>query len=189
MNRNPIYFYCTRNPAEPERGNPETILRSLVRQLSNQPPDGALLDPVQNTYQAREKDGFAAGPLTIEESTNLIIELCHKRQLTTIVVDALDECEPVLREELLSAFNDILQASEGLVKILVSSRNERDIVCHLEGCINLEIQASNNQADIVHFVRTELDTLIQNKALLSGRVSRKLRQEMELILCEGASGM
>ena len=140
----PCYFYCARNVTEPERANPAAILRSLVRQLSCLQTDGGILDPVRKVYEARQRDGFAAGPLTITESTALIIELTQSRQLTTIVVDALDECDQLLRGELFDALTEILQSSNGLVKILVSSRNERDIISELNGCLNLGIEAKKN---------------------------------------------
>ena len=188
-NPNPIYFYCTRNPAEPERSKPDAILRSLVRQLALRSPQEGILEPVRKVYKAREDCAFAAGALTLEESTALLIELSRYRQLTTIVVDALDECEQFLRLDLLDAFKEILQISNGLVKILVSSRDVGDIVFQLEGCLNLEIQASKNQADIERFVNRGVDDLIKKKQLLSGRVSDDFRKEIKQDLCEKAGGM
>lgn len=185
----PCYFYCARNVTEPERANPAAILRSLVRQVSCLQTNGMILGPVQNVYKARERDGFAAGPLTTTESTALIIELSQSRQLTTIVIDALDECEPMLRGELFDALTEILQSSNGLVKILVSSRNERDIICELTGCLNLEIEAKNNQEDITRFVVYEVEDLIRKKRLLYGNVPDDLRQMIKRVLCEKACGM
>lgn len=188
-NPNPIYFYCTRNPAEPERSQPDAILRSLVRQLSSRNPEEAILEPVRRIYKAREKRGFGAGPLTLKESTALIIELTQSRQLTTIIVDALDECEEVSRRGLLDIFKEILQTSSGLVKILVSSREVGDIIYKLDGCLNLEILASKNRADIIRFVDWGVDDLVETRQLLSGKVSDELRQEIKQVLCEKAGGM
>lgn len=140
-------------------------------------------------YKARENDAFVAGLLTLEESTALIIELSRYRQLTTIIVDALDECEEVLRLELLESFKEILQRSNGLVKILVSSRDVGDIVYQLDGCLNLEIQASMNQGDIDLFVNRGVDALIKSGELLRGKMSDDLRQEIERVLREKAGGM
>ena len=140
-------------------------------------------------YKARENSAFAAGPWTLEESTALIIELSQYRQLTTIIIDALDECEEVLRLELLESFKEILQASNGLVKILVSSRDVGDIVYQLEGCLNLEIQANRNQVDIDLFVNRGVDDLVKSGQLLSGKISDDLRQEIKQVLSEKAGGM
>ena len=185
----PCYFYCARNVTEPERANPAAILRSLVRQMSCPQTDSVILDPAQSVYEARKRNGFAAGPLMIAESTALIIELSQSRQLTTIVIDALDECDSMLRGELFDALTEILQSSNGLIKILVSSRDERDIRCELTGCLNLEIEARKNQTDIDLFVNHEVDDLIQKKRLLYGNVPDDLRQMIKQVLCEKANGM
>ena len=184
----PCYFYCTRNGAEQERAKPAEILRSLVRQLSCL-QDGVIMAPAQRIYEDRKRNDFSAGPLTILESTALIIELSQFHHLTTIVIDALDECDPALRSELFDSLTKILRDSKGLVKILVSSRNERDISCELTGCLNLEIEARKNQADITHFVNYEVDDLIRKKRLLYGNVPDDLGQMIKQVLCEKANGM
>ena len=188
-NPNPVYFYCARNVAEPERAKADAILRSLVRQLSCQKPGRAILEPVRTAYKEREQSAFAAGPLTVEESTDLIIRLSKLWGLTTIVLDALDECDQTLRDDLLEALTKIVQNSDGLVKILISSRDERDIACHLAACLNLEIKATKNQADISAFVDSEVDKMIRGKKFLLGKVPEDLRQETKNILCEKAQGM
>ena len=131
-NPNPVYFYCTRNPAEPERGSPEGVLRSLVKQLSCLQSGGTVLDPVRTVYEARKQDDFAAGALNEKECTDLIIKLCQCRPLTTIIIDALDECESTRRHELFDAMSTILQRSKSLIKVLVASRDDRDITLFLE---------------------------------------------------------
>lgn len=185
----PIYFYCTRSPAEPERATPDTILRSLVRQLACSPSDGPILEPVRALYKYREKIGFAAGPLTLEESTALIIKLSAGRPLTTIIIDALDECDLSSRGDLLDALSRILQASRGLVKILVSSRANADIVCHFSDCLSIQIDASQNQDDIECYVDFEVEDLIERKKLLYGNVSIELKQIIQSVLREQAQGM
>ena len=185
----PCYFYCVQSVTESERADPAVILRSLVRQMCCLQNESVILDPVKNIHEARKRHSFAAGPLTSKESIALIIELSQYRPLTTIVIDALDECDPERRGELFDAFTKILQDSAGLVKILVSSRNERDIICKLAGCINLEILAKDNQTNIVHFVNHEVDDLIRKERLLYGNVPDDLRQMIKQVLCKKAGGM
>lgn len=74
-NPDPIYFYCARNPAEPERAKPDAILRSLLRQLSCPSPGEAILEPIRIMYEAREKTAFGVGALSLEESRDLIVRL------------------------------------------------------------------------------------------------------------------
>jgi ankyrin repeat protein len=188
-NPNPVYFYCTRNDAEPERGSPEGVLRSLVRQLSCLQPGGTVLDPVRTVYKARKQDGFAAGALNEKECTDLIIELCQHRPLTTIIIDALDECESTRRHELFDAISTILQRSKSLIKVLVASRDDRDITLFLEGCLNLEIDVSKSSEDIGHFVTEEVERLVKSKRLLSGKVPADLCAEIKQTLQNEAHGM
>ena len=185
----PIYFYCTRNPAEPERASPDTILSSLARQLANLTSGGPILEPVRKLYKSREQNGFAAGPLMLEESTALIIQLSQDRPLTTIIIDALDECDFSSRGDLLDALSRILQDSCGLVKILVSSRADADIVCHFSDCLNLQMGASQNQEDVEYYVDFEVERLIKRKKLLYGNVSLELKQIIRVVLREQAQGM
>ena len=144
---------------------------------------------MKELYKSREQNGFAAGPLTLDESTALIIELSQDRPLTTIIVDALDECDLSSRGDLLDALSGILQDSCGLVKILVSSRADADIVCHFSDCLNLQIEVSQNQKDIERYVNFEVEYLIKRKKLLRGNVPEDLRQTIATYLRVEAKGM
>src|SRR5215469_2628889 len=93
-NPRPVFFYSSRNRAEPGRSDPKAILASLARQLSALEPGKPLLKPTLDLYKKKEAEGFASGSLRIEESCALIIQLIEQYPVTTIVIDALDECDP-----------------------------------------------------------------------------------------------
>lgn len=188
-NPRPIYFYCSRNASEKERSNPTAILASLVRQMSCHEDGSPILEPIREKYAERRKQGFTSTPPSLEESTSLIIALTEYRPLTTIVIDALDECDRTSRPDLLQALERIMNSSSNLVKIFVSSRNDQDIVCHLNNCPNLEIEAAKNQADIVSFVNSEVHRLISRKELLLGKPPDDLISLIIQRLCDGAQGM
>ena len=82
-------------------------------------------------YEVRKnlasKDGSALKKLTVEDCIRLIVELANSHPLT-IILDALDECEEDTRYELLEARDEIISKSREVVKILVSSRDDIDIV-------------------------------------------------------------
>lgn len=80
--------------------------------------------------------------------------------MTTIVIDALDECDPNTRDELLQVLQTVLSESTSLVKIFVSSRDDGDIKCQLEEYPNLTISSSNNFSDIRAFVTFETEKLV-----------------------------
>ncbi|KFY17970.1 hypothetical protein V492_00220, partial [Pseudogymnoascus sp. VKM F-4246] len=186
----PAFFYCSRNTAEPARSNPDAIIASIVRQLSCLQPDFPLLGPVVATYRKREAEGFASGPLRIDESTALIIQLTEQYPMTTIVIDALDECDPETRTDLLETLEKILKESSRLVKIFVSSRDDQDIVCHLEDYPNLGISSDRNMDDITSFVRVETQDLIKKKKLLRSSTNKEELKEMIIDqVTKGANGM
>lgn len=140
-------------------------------------------------YDVRKKDAFAAGPLTSSECVKLMIKLASQRTFTTIVIDALDECDLSSRAELLESLDQVVEESAGLIKILISSRNDRAITCHLEGFPNITINAHDNHTDIARFVEHEVDTMIKSKKLLWGKVSTDLKKLIKETLCERADGM
>jgi hypothetical protein len=188
-NESLAYFYCTRNPAEPERADPEEILRSIVRQLSCPSPGCPIMKPVTAKYNQREEDSFELTKLALEECLELIIQLTELYPSTTIVLDALDECSPNTRHELLQALDDIIQKSAGLVKVFVSSRDDQDIVRKLKDSPNLYICSSDNAEDIRRFVHQEVWRSIKSGRLLHGFVSDDLAQTVIHTLVDGAQGM
>jgi hypothetical protein len=106
------------------------------------------------------------------------------------VIDALDECDPGKRRDLLKALEKILQESSGLVKIFVSSRDDHDIVSRLQHYPNLEIKSDRNSDDIAVFVKEQTERLINEGELL--QYSESQTEMKDLIVkwvIKGASGM
>ena len=185
----PVYFYCARTAAEPERSNPNAVLASILRQLSCVQPDAPLLSPVIEKYK-RHGEGFKSKGLDIEDSRDLIVRLVEDYDMSIIVVDALDECDPNMRQDLLDAFEHILKESAGLVKIFVSSRNDQDIVYTLRDYPNLDIVSNMNTADIEAYVKIETQKLVKSGQLLR---NSRAKEEMTALIVDhvssGADGM
>ena len=129
------FFYCARSTAEPERAKPTEIMGALLRQLAGSKTGLPIKIPVAREYETRrrkaEEDCSMLKKLTVQDCTRLIVELT-KDQSATIILDALDECEENTRHELLEAFDEIICNSGEVVKVLVSSRDDIDIVSSLE---------------------------------------------------------
>jgi hypothetical protein len=162
----PAHFYCSRNPAELERSQPAEVLASIARQLSSFGTGLPLLDPVVSRYQARKADGFAAGRLRLDETTEMIVELVAYYPVTLIVIDALDECVPDQRYNLCDCIERILKESSSLVKIFVSSRKEPDLRYEIKKYPNLEISSGKNSEDIIKFVQAEVQRMISKGMIL-----------------------
>ncbi|KAK4140037.1 uncharacterized protein C8A04DRAFT_15292, partial [Dichotomopilus funicola] len=118
----------------------------------------------------------------------LILDLIRENP-ATIILDALDECDPGSRHELFEALDEIVAKSENVTKIFLTSRGDGDIVCRLASTPNIYISAQKNSLDIRRFIASELERVVENKQLLVGQVSDKLRQEIMDALNERADGM
>ncbi|RDW58400.1 hypothetical protein BP5796_12330 [Coleophoma crateriformis] len=162
----PAFFYCSRNTAEPTRSKANAIMMSIARQMTSGTPEKTLLSPFLAVFNKRIRaEGVFAKPSSIDESVALVIQLTEYYPLTTIVIDALDECEEVERVLLLEAFESILRRSSRLVKIFVSSRNDHGIVCRLQHYPNLQLSTEKNNSDIsLENLRTEIVECVTNNA-------------------------
>jgi hypothetical protein len=124
----------------------------------------------------------------LSRTIQLILDLVRDNP-ATIILDALDECDPGSRHELFEALNEIVARSENITKIFLTSRNDGDIVCRLASTPNIYISAQKNSFDIRRFITSELDRVIAQKQLLCGRVSDTLRREITDTLNGRADGM
>ena len=188
----PAYFYCARNAAEPERADPERILRCIANQLSCLGADQPLPSPTRRLYQRRAEFGDLSSLLSLEDCTELIIALTADRPLTIIVLDALDECIHNRLDDLLDALKRIVRHSSRIIKIFVSSRNDHRLVhqlAELEDYLGIEIEATHNRTDISTFVRHNVDHLINKRRLLYGEVPDNLKERIVSVLCDKAQGM
>jgi hypothetical protein len=184
------YFYCVRNAAEPERSNPDEILRSILKQLSSPEPDLQIRELVVKAYKEKKDEAKGHNPekLMLDETVEVILALLETNP-ANIVIDALDECDPDRRHELFEALDTIIQQSASLVKVFVSSRDDGDIVCRFASSPNVVIRTSDNKLDIECFARTEVAQAIKNKRLIKGNVSGQLKDRIIKTLIDGAHGM
>ncbi|KAL8876448.1 MAG: hypothetical protein Q9198_005357 [Flavoplaca austrocitrina] len=186
------YFYCTRDEAEKARANPDEIMRAVLKQLScsvaSQPIHAAVLREYQQCQKDAEEDGLEPSKLPLRDCKNLILEISDQLPIV-VMVDALDECDPLRRHELLEALENIVKSSNNLVKVIISSRDDLDISCRLAGVPNVYISSDDSRDDLHRFVEQELDKAIEEQRLLRGQVPSCLRQQIIDRLRAGANGM
>ncbi|RYC65501.1 hypothetical protein CHU98_g688 [Xylaria longipes] len=161
---NVAYFYCMRNPAEPQRAQCNRILGSLVRQLASVSSTQRILRPVAKCYEDAIKRGENPNDLqlTTDESVNVLLQLFDEYPAVTLVLDALDEVNEGGRQELLDALNNLIQQSTSVVQIFISSRSNYDIALSLDGAPNIYIGADDNAEDISTFMFRWVDLQIQS---------------------------
>lgn len=182
------YFYCSRDTSEPQRADPEEILRSIARQLSSVDVDLPIRQPAKKKYHEVQQKAFDLPKISPEESKQLILSLTDDNP-ATIVIDGLDECDPDRRYQLIEALEEIVQQSANIVKLFLTSRDDGDIVSHLADLPNLYIHAHDNSDDIKRFIDVEVERAIEKKRLLGGQVSIDLKNHLVHSLNIGANGM
>lgn len=182
------YFYC--NYKEEQRRDPGSILRSLVKQLCLQSPGDGFPAPVLAVYNHRERSADLTNLLSIEESTELIIQLSAGFRRTILIVDALDECDTQTRGRLFSALEEIVSSSkQNPVKAFLTSRDDADVRKKFKNKPNVHIQERDNSSDINHYIKTEIEACIEREELLEGMVSKELHGRIAGALEAGAHGM
>jgi hypothetical protein len=146
------FFYCNRN--EPQRREPLSVLRSFVRQLST---PVRCADSIQRELrQFYTQSRLDASEPTIKDCERFLLQFISVYPKTTLILDALDECEREQRHHLINIFHSFLANASKPVKIYVSSRPDNDIKKTFKNVANVEIQATDNYDDISKFVRSKI---------------------------------
>ena len=187
------YFYCTKNSAEPERSNPDEIMRSILRQLTvSDRISSTIHERVLREFEHRQAeakvDGFETRRLQASECVRIILDTTAANP-ATIVLDAVDEIESSSRHILLSAVTQIAQDSLDIVKIFVTSRDDSNVHALLPDALAVRIQKEHVNQDMDGFVHREVFLAIQNRRMLNGVVSDSLKQALTRVLIAGAGEM
>lgn len=152
------YFYC--NKQDPARSESKEILRSIIRQLATGPwkensGSTSVHKTVHSLWLKSRRQGILS---TFAQWEACLLELIDTYPRTTIVLDALDECNAEQRQSLVNLL--LTLATRGAhakpVKIFVAARPEEDIRRHLEDNHVILMQDKHNAADIDNFVRMKI---------------------------------
>jgi hypothetical protein len=184
------FFYCARDPVEPKRADPVEIMNRILEQLASPSNGRPFLEPVTVRYATRKNWAENEPPESLElnESVQTILEL-HEDNPATIVIDALDECDPQDQQLLLRQLDYLIQKSTRLLKIFVSSRDDQDIVNYLENSPNIYISTRDNWEDIERYVGSQINIAIEQGSLLGGDVPLMLKEDIIESLISQANGM
>lgn len=174
------FFYCDRT--DKTRGQPRFVLQSYVRQLSTVAgkPEDMQIKLRKLCKEAREN----ASDLSFDECKQQLLESLNLYPKTTLVLDALDECDPDSRDLLIKAINFLLSESKRPLKVFISSRPDEDIRLQFLTRPNIEIQAKDNEVDVKTFVN---ERIVKSKGLES--ISLSLREDIVKTLLHRSQGM
>lgn len=183
------HFYCSREPAEPERSDATEILRSLVKQIALARGSDRISRVAVEAYERRTeqagRNSEAATRLTSEECVQLACKICEQTP-AAIVIDAL--------EVLLLALKEISVNSRDLVKVFLSSRDDENISAHLRRGRTVQVTPERNKDDLVRFVHWRVDDFISKWSSVHANDDgpegqARLREEIAQALIAGSQGM
>lgn len=163
-------------------------MRTLVKQLCLINTKGRFPQPVLSIYEKRVEEEDS-GPLSLNESKDLLVQLSAGFPRTTILIDALDECDKSTRKKLVDALQHVV-TSPNLVRVFVTSRDDGDLVNMLSKTPSVYIHAADNSGDISKYIKSKIERCIKDRLLLPGKeISPDLKETIVSTLEKGAGGM
>ncbi|KAF7918225.1 uncharacterized protein EAE98_009837 [Botrytis deweyae] len=176
-----IFFYCKYD--DKQRDTFLAVARAMLSQLLKQ---NEILLP----YLYSECINSHSVSLVSHEMCTKLLEVCFetvsKSERTYLIIDGLDECEPLQRRILLSTLVSIVQKTlyPGMLRLLIVSQNEPDIKRQLRQCSDLRLSSSCNRCDIEVYSRVWAEK-IQQKFVVSDDTKTHIIKAVS----EGADGM
>jgi hypothetical protein len=161
------------------------VLRAFVKQLSVRSDAPEIQDCLLQLYNKKKMDGFSSNKMTMEDCELLIPQLTAAYSSSTFVLDALDECDPRSRGELMHVLNRLIVNSEHL-RIFISSRPDYDLKLQLKKKANVGIESTDNHDDIKKFVTEAIAFDAKNRPK---PIKEPLRQKIVETLLEKSNGM
>lgn len=169
-------FFCDEKDVGRNHGS--AILRNLLHQILTQRHD--LMD---HATARLSEDGPERWPISVLWGILRDIMLNPKAGTLILIIDAIDECESDSRGEFLTAVKQFLtprlEPPSSVIKLLMSSRNNVDIMEDIEGCsriICLEdaVEVRGVEQDLKLVVKDQLDAFA-----IKGKWSEETRQSLE----------
>lgn len=150
-----VYFYCDRNRSD--HRDPASIIRSFIRQLSADTDTKEDVCKIVDEHWRSEKlKGFPSKELAFDNCKKFLPMLVAAHAKTIMVLDGLDECDRESRHDLISLLKNLADDPSCLVKIFISSREDRDLFQNFISRTHLRVQANDNGDDIKTYVLAHL---------------------------------
>lgn len=169
------YFYC--DYKDVQKQEPSKLLATLLASLAKQ--NRAVFDAVEKFFLQQYKTTSVFTAEFDELRTHFCSFITGHFESVIIVVDALDEAGPANWDCLAHAFVSLRQQC-GLIKILVTSRNELPISRAFEELPRASIEESDIASDIRGYIMAELTAKISQRRLKlrSPDLEHKIREQL-----------
>lgn len=189
-----ILHYCANDPGtvvayfyfdftDVDKQNPKLMVQSLISQLSEQCIKMPLA--LEALYSSLYKGNRQP---SLDALMNVLQQMLQEFPQSYLILDALDECAD--RSELMGILKQMAGWQLEKMRVLVTSRKERDIESSLEDIVNgeyiISLQSQVVDKDIQIYVRQRLSN---DKGLKKWQKDAEIRREIETTLIEGSRGM
>ena len=181
------YFYCVHDSKETL--DTLVILSSILKQIVASFPD--IPDKVVSKFEEHNYLG-KPGSLHLKDIQELLITTMQHASLPLfILIDGLDECNEIIRAELLDTLMPLTLDSSLVpsqpVKICIFSRPYDDIRERLENLLEIPILKADNMDDMLTFMNCQITSSRSLEAIL--RKEQGLRNLVIRDLVNKADGM
>ena len=161
---NLAFFYCS--DEDPNRNRPIWILRSILAQLMCSPNNLEVPTRLMEIYDSsRKSPDENVVRLTADECVITLRQVISQAKETTVVIDALDECEDP--DELLLSLKEVEQGNPRRIRFFLSSRMHVRVSKIYESCITVST-LGRNDADLAYYIWNEV-TNRKTRRLLDGK--------------------
>ena len=161
---NLAFFYCS--DEGPNRNRPTWILRSILAQLMCSPNNLEVPTRLMELYEpSRKIPDEHVVRLTADECVNMLREVISQAKETTVVIDALDECEDP--DELLLSLKEVEEGNPRRTRLFLSSRMHVRVSKIYESCVIISTPGAN-EADLAFYIRNEVGNR-KTRRLLDGK--------------------
>lgn len=139
----------------------------------------------KNIFDLYRKAKKEQRQLSMPECKAALSELLKSYPRTTLVLDALDECEVDARKEIVLVLRSLATDAERPVKVYIASRREPDIERNLGSENLIEIGTSDNKGDIEKYIEQEMKKFSEEWE----SVSQGVREEVKRTITDQSDGM
>ncbi|KGO75635.1 hypothetical protein PITC_055130 [Penicillium italicum] len=154
------FFYCRRAQGEEERSRPLSVLQSLLRQLSCYLRKPELIQ--SGLVEAVEETERIGGIFDRAKCERLLLKSFNLYPCTTLIIDALDECDPSSRDDLIQFLSNVSSQVTRPIKIFISSRPDDDIKRQYFTGLNTGVHADKTRGDMRLFISEKLQDIMKN---------------------------
>jgi hypothetical protein len=164
-------------------------LASWLKQLCIQAPGSAIETQLVQLYEKNGGKKYSQENIGIDQLAELLGKFSSECQRCILVLDGFDELPASERRIFMDSVKKWTEDRLGFARILLASRPDHAITSTLESWPSITVNGSTNHGDIVRFINFELDSAIEDRRLLRGKVSQTTLQRIQTHLLDASDGM